>query len=133
MKRSHQVTAPLLAATALAISGCHHQEMQRCVDENNKVVDQSFCKNLPAPQQNMGGGYRGGAGGMGFFPYHYYYGGLGGYALGSIVSGGSNAPIAGRTYSTTPRTGGFFSGSSRGGFGSSHGGGEGGHGGGGGE
>ena len=43
MKRSTQVAAPLVAAAAMAmLSGCHHQEMQRCVDENNKVVDPSF-------------------------------------------------------------------------------------------
>jgi hypothetical protein len=47
------------------------------------------------------------------FPYHYYYGGLGGYALGSIVSGGSFFPTEGRSYATSSGR------ITRGGFGSS--------------
>lgn len=119
MKRSAQVSAPLLASVALAVlSGCRKSEMQRCVDEHNLVVADSFCKNIPNQQQNNSG-YR--PGGMGFFPYHYYYGGGGGYGLGSSVYGGANAPIAGHSYGSS---------TSRGGFGSTHGGGsEGGHGG----
>ena len=108
------------------LSGCHHQEMQRCVDENNKVVDQSFCQQTGAqsgPVQRPDG-----HGGFIFIPmpYHYYYGGYGGYGLGSVVGGGSFAPVAGRSYSTTAR-GGFgssFSHSS-GGEGGGHGGGAG--------
>ncbi len=59
--------------------------------------------------------------------YRSYYGGLGGYALGSIVSGGSYAPVAGHSYS--PSSHAFStssSGTSRGGFGSSFSGGDGG-------
>jgi hypothetical protein len=121
MKRSAQVSAPLLASAALALltTGCRPTEPKRCVDENNHVVDQSFCQSQPNPNQP---GYRPG---IGYWPYHYYYGGSGGFVPGSIVSGGSNTPLAGHSYSTT----------SRGGFGSSFGGGDssGGHGGGGGE
>ncbi len=114
MKRSTQVAAPLLAAAGIAmLSGCHHQEMQRCVDENNKVVDQSFCQQTGLVQRPDGHG--------GFIfipmPYHYYYGGYGGYGLGSVVGGGSFTPVPGRSYSTTAR-GGFgssFSGSEGGG------------------
>jgi len=110
MKRSAQVAAPLLATAAMAmLAGCHHQDMQRCVDENNKVVDQSFCQQTGQQQQPDGHG--------GFIfipmPYHYYYGGYGGYGLGSVVGGGSFAPVPGVSYSTT----------TRGGFGSSAGGG----------
>jgi hypothetical protein len=126
MKRSTQVTAPLLAAAALTIlSGCRKPEMQRCVDENNKVVDETLCKNAPNLQGNGtrsgGGGY---GGGMGFYPYRYYYGGGGGWGLGSPVYGGSTTPLAGHSYSSS---------TTRGGFGSTHGGSSegGGHGGGG--
>lgn len=126
MKRSLQVSAPLLAATALTLlSGCRQPEMKRCVDENNKVVDESFCKNAPGlqgnGQSNGNNGYRGGlGGGMMFFPYRYYYGGGGGYGLGSSVFGGSITPLAGHSYSSS---------TTRGGFGSTHGGsGEGSHG-----
>ena len=123
MRRSTYVFAPLLAATAVTLAtGCHQQpEPQRCVDEQNHVVDQKFCANLPpgaisSGNMNNGGGYYG-ANGV-FIPHVYrsYYGGLGGYALGSIVSGGSYAPVSGHSYST--------SGTSRGGFGSSFSGGD---------
>ena len=74
MRRSSQVAAPLLAAAAMAmLSGCHKTEMQRCVDENNKVVDESFCKQ-PGQQQLQQ--RSDGHGGFIFVPliYHYYYG-----------------------------------------------------------
>ncbi len=121
MKRSVQVSAPLLASAALALltTGCRQPEPKRCVDENNHVVDQSFCAN--APQGTNLDNYHPG----GVWPYHYYYGGGGGFTPGAIVTGGSNTPLAGHSYSTT----------TRGGFGSSFGGsgeGSGGHGGGGG-
>jgi hypothetical protein len=117
MRRSAQVVAPLLAATAIAMmTGCRKPEMQRCVDESNKVVDDNFCANLPQAggqqYQNLGGG--------GFVPYvpmyHYYYGGWGGYALGTLVGGGSTNPIGGRSYITSR---GVRTGTVRGGFGRS--------------
>ena len=113
MKRSTQVAAPLLASAALAmLAGCRQPQMQRCVNEHNVVVDEAFCQNQPGQQNNNS--YH--PGGTGF--YRYYYGGLGGYALGSMVSGGEFSPKAGASYSTS---------TSRGGFGSTHaGGGEGG-------
>jgi hypothetical protein len=119
MKRSTQVATPLLAATALALlTGCREPQMKRCVDENNKVVDQSFCQdqNQNQPQNNS----------IGHIPgFHFYYGGSGSFDPGTIATGGSLMPASGVSYSTT-----------RGGFGSSFGGGEGegaGHGGGAGE
>lgn len=125
-RRSSHVLAPLLAASAAALlSGCRHTDPQRCVDEQGRVVDPSFCKNLQPGQtaagtiNNNGGHYDNGI----FYPhlYRYYYGGSGG-GFGSFVSGGSYTPIPGHSYST---------GTSRGGFGSSFGGDGGGHGGGG--
>jgi hypothetical protein len=132
MKRSLEVAAPLLASTAIALlTGCHQQpEPQRCVDEQNHVVAASFCANQP---QNLTGnqqnGYRSGF--PIFLPYHYYYGGSGGFAPGSVVTGGSRTPLSGHSYSPSSST-------TRGGFGSTFsGGGEGegggGHGSGGGE
>jgi hypothetical protein len=113
MKRSSQVAAPLLAAAALSLlTGCRQPDMQRCVDEHNNVVDDSFCKNQPNQQQRSDGH----GGFIPFFPmYRYYYGGWGGYGLGTHADGGAFSPTAGRSYSTT----------SRGGFGSSFRGGEG--------
>jgi hypothetical protein len=94
MKRSTQVTAPLLAATALSLlTGC--RQMQRCVDEHNVVVDDSFCKDQPNQQSNTTPHFR------------YYYGGYGGYSFGTLASGGSDTPSFGVSYVT------------RGGFGSS--------------
>jgi len=105
MKRSTQVTAPLLAAAALSLlTGCRKPEMQRCVDEHNNVVDDSFCQNQSAQQQRPDG-----HGGFIFVPspYRYYYGGYGGFGLGTQVGGGSLTPTPGASYTT------------RGGFGSS--------------
>jgi hypothetical protein len=103
MKRSTHVAAPLLAAAALAMTtGCRRPEMQRCVDEHNNVVDDSFCKDLPNQQQQPAGGS--GA----YIPiYRYYYGGWGSYGLGTPAGGGSYTPSPGASYVT------------RGGFGSS--------------
>ncbi len=108
MRRSAQLTAPLLASTAaLLLTGCG-PEMQRCVDQQNHVVDPKFCQGQPlAQQQSSQPGYV-----PVIIPYHYYYGGSGGYGLGSTVSGGSFTPLSGHSYSLT-------SGTSRGGFGHS--------------
>jgi hypothetical protein len=118
MKRSTKVTAPLLASVALAMTtGCRKPEMQRCVDENNRVVDDSFCANQPqggTPDQRRPDGHGG------FFPfvplYHYYYGGWGGYGRGTIVGGGSTTPAEGHSY---VNSNGVRSGTVRGGFGHS--------------
>ena len=102
VKRSLQVSAPLLAAAALAtLSGCHRPEMQRCVDEQNHVVADSFCTSPQAAHPASG-----------YFPvYRFYYGGYGGFGLGSTVSGGSYTSVPGHSYATS---------TVRGGFGSSH-------------
>lgn len=132
MRRSIQVTAPLLAATALSLlTACRRQpppQMQRCVDENNHVVAENLCQNLPN-QPAQRGGY--GAGGyVPFIPmYRYYYGGGGGYGLGSSVFGGGYMATPGARYSSPG--GSLRGGTTRGGFGSTHSSGGEGHGGGG--
>ncbi len=120
-RRSTHVSAPLLAAAAIALvtTGCRQPQPKRCVDDKNQVVDPSFCD---VPNQQPNNPLYHGSG----WPYHYYYGGHGGFTPGAILTGGSRTPSAGVSYSTT----------TRGGFGSSFGGGGeggGGHGGGGGE
>ena len=98
-KRSSQVAVPLVAAAAVVLmSGCRKPEMQRCVDENNHVVDESLCANQPQQQRRSDG-----HGGFFFLPipYRSYYGGMGGFDRGSSVSGGSYMPLPGRSYSTT--------------------------------
>lgn len=124
MKRSSQVAAPLLAAAALALTtGCEKPQMQRCVDEQNHVVADSLCANQPNQPQQRPDGHGG------FipiiFPYRYYYGGFGGYGLGSSVGGGTYAPDPARSYingSGRTTRGGFGRSFSQGG---SHAGGEG--------
>lgn len=122
MRRSRHVVAPLLASAAVALlTACKQTEMERCVDEQNHVVDPKFCQNPQTPLYNTGGGT------TVIYPYHLYYGGSGGYGFGSLATGGSNTPIAGHSYSTSSGTtrggfGGFFSG---GGEGGGHGGGAG--------
>jgi hypothetical protein len=99
MRRSRYVAAPILASAAMAmLSGCK-PEMQRCVDENNHVVDANECRTQTTV---VPGGHF----------YHWYYGGGGSYAVGSVATGGSYAPESGVSYSTT-------TGTARGGFGSS--------------
>ncbi len=102
------------------IGGCHGPEMQRCVDEQNHVVDDKLCANLPN-QQGVQQQRPDGHGGFLpiFLPYRYYYGGWGGYRLGSTAGGGGYGPAFGRSYATRSGV------TTRGGFGSSFGGGEG--------
>jgi hypothetical protein len=122
MKRSTQVAAPLLAAAALALlTGCRRPQMQRCVDEHNNVVDDSLCQNQPNAQQQQPDGH----GGFIFVPspYRFYYGGWGGYGIGTQVGGGSYTPTPGASYTTR---GGFGSSFAEGGSHSSGSGGEGG-------
>ena len=135
MKRSVQVSAPLLAAAALALTtGCRKPQMQRCVDEHNQVVPDSFCQNPSHPPFHVTGtqcfdaqshavamnycntpqNVRPTSSGFLYVsPYRYYYGGGGGYGVGSAVSGGGYTPTSGASYATS---------TSRGGFGSSFGG-----------
>ena len=105
MKRSAQVVAPLLASAALALlAGCRKPEMQRCVDENNHVVADSLCNGQPQQRSDGHGGF--------IFlpsPYRFYYGGWGGFGLGSTVGGGTYSPAAGHSYSSGTTRGGFGS------------------------
>jgi hypothetical protein len=105
MKRSAQVVAPLLASAALALlTGCRKPEMQRCVDENNHVVADSLCNGQPQQRSDGHGGF--------IFvpsPYRFYYGGWGGFDLGSTVGGGVYSPASGVSYSTGTTRGGFGS------------------------
>jgi hypothetical protein len=124
MRRSSHVIAPLLAASAMTLlTGCRHprtQELERCVDESNHVVDPSFCKNLPpGAQQPVTGTPQDNSVPYNttiYFPhtYRYYYGGSGSSIIGSIVSDGSYTPSAGHSYAFSSA-----SGTTRGGFGSS--------------
>ncbi len=124
MRRSTHVVAPLLVSAAAAmLSGCG-PEMERCVDQQNHVVDPKFCQNLPpaaGQQGTMNGNGHGGSFVPIIVPYRYYYGGGGGYGIGSVVSGGGYTPAPGHSYSLS-------NGTARGGFGKSFsaGGGEGG-------
>jgi len=119
MRRSTHVTAPLLALAASAmLAGCRKPEMQRCVDEHNVVVDDKLCQ----AQQGLQNGQQPRPDGHGgfmplFIPYHYYYGGYGGYGLGSVVGGGGFTPMTGHSYASSS---GARSGTVRGGFGSTH-------------
>src|SRR5258707_11558172 len=100
MKRSSHVTAPLLAAAALSLlTGCRRPEMQRCVDENNNVVDDSFCKNQPNAQQRPDGH----GGFISFYPYRFYYGGWGGFRLRRPGRRGSLTPPPRAGHTPPPR------------------------------
>ena len=104
------------------MGGCRKPEMQRCVDQDNVVVDDSLCANQPQTNQQYqnlnGNGY------VPYVPmYHYYYGGWGGYGWGTSAGGGSTVPAEGHSYitssgRTTTVRGGFGSSMSSGGHGS---------------
>jgi hypothetical protein len=86
------------------LAGCHQQEMQRCVDESNHVVADNLCNGQPQRRADGHGGF--------IFlpsPYRFYYGGMGGYGLGSQVGGGAFSPTPGRSYATSTTRGGFGS------------------------
>ena len=102
MKRSAKVTAPLLAAAALALTtGCRKPEMQRCVNQDNIVVDNDLCS--ARGEQRILGEKPAPAG-----RYRYYYGGTGSMEPGTLATAGSLAPVEGHTYATTAtRRGGF--------------------------
>ena len=115
MRRSTKVTAPILAATALAfLTGCKHKELQRCVDEHNQVVPDSYCANAPQAAQGAQAQQQQHRDSNGILVplllYHYYYGGYG-QNIGDRVGGGGYVPMPGHSYGIAPST--------RGGFGSS--------------
>jgi hypothetical protein len=89
------------------LGGCG-PEMERCVDQQNRVVDPKFCQNLPPATAQQGPAHGGSIIPI-ILPYRYYYGGGGGYGIGSLVSGGGYAPAPGHSYSLTKGTvrGGF--------------------------
>jgi hypothetical protein len=135
MKKTSSIKLTLLtAAAAAALSGCNRTreaQVQRCVDSQNVMVDESNCQNQP--YSTGSGGYYGGYYGP---RYRWVYGGNGGYAPGSVVYGASDVPQEGlgsvraselqsRGYTAggarvgVTESGGFTSpSSSRGGFGS---------------
>jgi hypothetical protein len=100
VKASFSIAGLFVASAALTVlSGCRREQMQRCIDEHNLVVDDSLCQSQPGrkndnPVRPSGGVYR------------YYYGGTGTYYPGSLATGGGYAPLPSASYAT-----------SRGGFG----------------
>lgn len=93
MKKSSHIKLGLLATFVLSLTSCQREEMQRCVDENQIVVDDHYCEVNDAH-------------------HRWYYGGSGNYGTGSAASGGSFSPHSGMTGVTSSSV-------SRGGFGSS--------------
>ena len=87
MKSSRAVPLVLLTSVAASLIACREKPARYCVDAKNAVVDDDKCahqkSNYPA--------------GIGYVPYHYYYGGARGrVAIGTPLSGGSAvAPSAG--------------------------------------
>ena len=92
MRRSSQVATPLLVAAALTLAtGCQRPEMQRCVDEQNMVVDDDLCHAV-GEQRTLGGNPH--------KPevYRYYYGGTGSAEAGTTAENGSFEPDPTRSY-----------------------------------
>ena len=92
MKRSAMVRLGLTSAMAAALTGCGgRKEISRCVDENNRVVEDRLCGDAGQSERTGGHGF-----GPVFLPYRWYYGGAG-YALGSMVGGGGYSARPGST------------------------------------
>ena len=82
MKKSASVTLGILATAACLLSACNrNSEMQRCVGPDDMVVEDRNCESPPSTAH------------PGF--YHWYYGGRGGYDIGSRASGGGLSPSPG--------------------------------------
>ena len=89
MKRSAMVKLGLTSAMAAALTGCAgKKEVSRCVDQNDKVVEDRLCGE---PERVRSSGMS-----PVFVPYHWYYGGAG-FALGALARGGGYTPTPGRT------------------------------------
>jgi len=78
-KSSHVELSVVVTVATAALAGCDSHETRRCVDSNQRVVDDRNCdtaSQTPVPGTSYGGGHR------------WYYGGYsGGY--GSRAEGGS--------------------------------------------
>ena len=85
---------PLASAILIVLTGCRQEQMQRCVDGHNVVVDDSLCANPPNRQNKIGDHPPGGI-------YRYYYGGTGTYYPGSVAAGGGYAPMPDAIYATS--------------------------------
>jgi uncharacterized protein YgiB involved in biofilm formation len=98
MKKSSVVTLTLLAAAALVASrGCNRPtEVRDCVDENRRIVDNSWCDQ---PSSYYGG------------HYYWMYGGNSGGRAGDTVFGGSATPTPGVSAITRGGFGGSATGS----------------------
>ena len=110
MKRSTTVQLTLLSSVAALLIGCRSQQVRRCVDESQTVVDEQNC----LAQQSSG--FHGG--------YHWYYGGPSGYmpmgtrmSGGSSTGGGSSTSDSGTTHGVVGSAGEAASGHSSGGDG----------------
>jgi hypothetical protein len=139
VKRSAKVDLSLVAALAVSLAGCNSSQMQRCVDNSNVVAPDDFCAPGFASRYHWGADPATGqrrcldANGMPVSNaactstvdrhYHWYYGGQGSYAPGSVATEGSEFPRSGARYTTSSgsRSGeggeGEGHGTSRGGFG----------------
>lgn len=83
MKRFARIAPILFASLALAVAtGCHKPEMQRCVDQQNVVVDDDLC-HATGEQRILGKKPEDRS------SFRYYYGGTGSTEPGTVATGGS--------------------------------------------
>ncbi len=78
MRKSREVPLTLLTAVALASVGCQ-DSLRRCVDAQNRLVEDSACEQQKNPP--------GGAG------YHYVSGGSSGGHIGDTVVGAEESGV----------------------------------------
>ena len=87
------MSVSFLAAVALALGACGPSaeaetgdNVRRCVDKDNRIVEDKICEDIDAGHSHV---YS--------TPYFWYFGGLG-RGLGYPVSGGSYQPRSGVNY-----------------------------------
>jgi hypothetical protein len=77
MRKSREVNLTLLAAVAVAMTGCRDQ--RRCVDAQGHILPEGYCQ--ASDSRSLG--------------YHYVYGGWSGGHLGDTVVGSHATPRGG--------------------------------------
>lgn len=96
MRKTTSIHLSFVLAVAGALTACEKTEVRRCVDNQNRVVEDTNCANQQA--------------GPTFHPiYFWHYGGVSGPSRGDTVVGGSRMATPGARAVSPVSRGGFGS------------------------
>jgi hypothetical protein len=96
MKKSVIVRLGLTSVVAAALTGCARRQYASCVDQNDRVVADSYCDDMDRDRTRGFSTH--------YYPYRWYYGSRA-FAMGSRATGGGYTPSPG----TSTVRGGFGS------------------------